>query len=139
IFAAIRDGRAITGVGTQLISTPPSEANTTVAVIDAGGGDAARQVEDTLTNAGFDISPGIVAGAAPKGIDGPAILYRPGQAAYADVVSKYFPGLQVIEVKDLEAGSVAIVVPAGYQPTEPGQGGGGGGAGAASECPDSTA
>ena len=140
IFAAIRDGRAITGVGTQLISTPPSEANTTVAVIDAGGGDAARQVEDTLTNAGFDISPGIVVGAAPKGIEGPAILYRPGQAAYADVVSKYFPGLQVIEVKDLEAGSVAIVVPTGYQPTEPGQGGGGGGgAGAASECPDSTA
>ena len=36
IFAAIRDGKPITGVGTQLVNTPPSEANTTVAVIDAG-------------------------------------------------------------------------------------------------------
>ena len=56
-----------------------------------GGGDAAQQVEDTLTNAGFDITPGIVSGEAPKGVKGAAILYRPGDAAYADVVSKYFP------------------------------------------------
>ena len=70
IFAAIREGKPITGVGTQLAVTPPSEANTTVAVIDAGGADAASQVEDTLTNAGFNISPGIVSGDAPKGVDG---------------------------------------------------------------------
>jgi anionic cell wall polymer biosynthesis LytR-Cps2A-Psr (LCP) family protein len=136
IFTAIRQGRPITGVGTQLVSTPPSEANTTVAVIDSGSGDAAQQVEDTLTSAGFNISPGIVSGSAPKTVKGPAIVYRPGQAAYADVVSKYFPGIAVVEVNDLEAGPVAIVVPAGYHPTEPGQGGGGG---TASECPDPTA
>jgi hypothetical protein len=139
IFAAIREGKPITGVGTQLAVTPPSEANTTVAVIDAGGADAASQVEDTLTNAGFNISPGIVSGEEPpKGVEGPAILYRPGDAAYADVVSKYFPGLQVVEVKGLEE-SVAILVPVGYDPPEPGQDGGAGGSGAASECPNPTA
>jgi anionic cell wall polymer biosynthesis LytR-Cps2A-Psr (LCP) family protein len=135
IFTAIRDGKPITGVGTQLEITPPSEANTTVAVIDAGGGEAAQQVEDTLTNAGFNISPGIVSGVAPKGVKGAAILYRPGDAAYADVVSKYFPGLQVVEVKGLEE-SVAILVPTGYHPATPGEGGG---SGAASECPNPTA
>lgn len=135
IFAAIRDGKPITGVGTQLEVTPPSEANTSVAVIDAGGGDAAQEVEDTLTNAGFNITPGIVSGVAPKGVKGAAILYRPGDAAYADVVSKYFPGLQVVEVKGLEE-SVAILVPTGYHPATPGQGDG---TGAASECPNPTA
>jgi len=135
IFAAIRDGKPITGVGTQLAVTPPSEANTTVAVIDAGGGEAAQQVEDTLTNAGFNITPGIVSGVAPPGVKGAAILYRPGDAAYADVVSKYFPGLQVVEVKGLQE-SVAILVPTGFHPTAPGDGGG---TGAASECPNPTA
>ena len=135
IFSAIRDGNPITGVGTQLVNTPPSEANTTVAVIDAGGGEAAQEVEDTLTNAGFNITPGIVSGVAPKGVKGAAILYRPGDAAYADVVSKYFPGLQVVEVKGLEE-SVAILVPTGYHPATPGQGDG---SGAASECPNPTA
>jgi len=77
-----------------------------------------------------------VSGEPPKGVKGPAILYRPGDAAYADVVSKYFPGLQVIEVKGL-AESVAILVPADYHPAQPGQGGGNGGA--ASECPNPTA
>ena len=135
IFKAIRDGKPISGVGTELTNMAPSEANTTVAVIDAGGADAAHQVEDTLTNAGFDITPGIVSGEAPKGVKGPAILYRPGDAAYADVVSKYFPGLQVLEVKGL-AESVAILVPADYHPAEPGQGSG---SGAASQCPNPTA
>jgi hypothetical protein len=138
IFQAIRDGKPITGVGTQLAVTPPSEANTTVAVIDAGAPEAAQQVEDTLTNAGFDITPGIVSGEAPNGVKGPAILYRPGDAAYADVVSKYFPGVPVVEAKGLPE-SVAILVPAGYHPAEPGTGGGTGGGGAASECPNPTA
>ena len=138
IFAAIRDGKPITGVGTQLAVTPPSEANTTVAVIDAGGADAASQVEDTLTSAGFNVSPGIVSGDAPKGVNGPAILYRPGDGAYADVVSKYFPGLPVLEVKGL-AESVAILVPADFHPAQPGQGGDNGGSGAASQCPNPTA
>ena len=76
-----------------------------------------------------------MSGVAPKGVKGAAILYRPGDAAYADVVSKYFPGLQVVEVKGLEE-SVAILVPTGYHPATPGQGGG---SGAASECPNPTA
>jgi hypothetical protein len=50
-------------------------------------------------------------------------------------VSKYFPGLPVVEVKGLEE-SVAILVPTGYHPATPGQGDG---SGAASECPNPTA
>ena len=69
------------------------------------------------------------------GAKGAAILYRPGDAAYADVVSKYFPGLQMVEVKGLEE-SVAILVTTGYHPATPGQGDA---SGAASECPNPTA
>jgi hypothetical protein len=136
IFKAIRDGNPITGVGTQLVLTPPSEANTTVAVIDVDSGDAATQVEDTLSVAGFNVSPGIVSGVPPTGVKGPAIVYRPGEGAYADVVSKYFPGLPTVEVKDLGPAPVAIIVPAGYDPTKPVHGGG---TGAAGECPNPTA
>src|SRR5262249_27324155 len=35
IFAAVRDGKQLADIGTTLLDTPPSEANTTVAVIDA--------------------------------------------------------------------------------------------------------
>ncbi len=55
IFAAIREGKPIAGVGTQLIDTPPSEANTTVAVIDADSGGKAAGVENLLVRAGFDV------------------------------------------------------------------------------------
>ena len=79
-----------------------------------------------------------MSGDAPKGVKGPAILYRPGDGSYADVVSKYFPGLQVLEVKGL-AESVAILVPADFHPAQPGQGGDNGGSGAASQCPNPTA
>ena len=53
IFAAIREGKPITGVGTQLVNTPPSEANTTVAVIDADSGGKAAGVEDLLVQRGL--------------------------------------------------------------------------------------
>src|SRR4029077_15910198 len=70
IFAAIKDGKQLGSLGTQLVNTPPSEANTTVEVIDDGGARAAEGVEPLLANAGFDVSPGIVQGPAPAGVTG---------------------------------------------------------------------
>jgi anionic cell wall polymer biosynthesis LytR-Cps2A-Psr (LCP) family protein len=45
IFRAIKAGRPIGNVGTTLVNTPPSEANTTVAVVDANSGGTASKVE----------------------------------------------------------------------------------------------
>ncbi|HEX4942054.1 MAG TPA: LCP family protein, partial [Actinomycetota bacterium] len=59
IFRAIRNGRPIGNVGTELTSTPPTEASTIVAVVDIDSGGTASDVEAVLANAGFDIAPGI--------------------------------------------------------------------------------
>ncbi len=123
IFAAIRDGLALGVAGTQLISTPPSEANTTVAVVDARSGGKASGVADVLADAGFDVSAGIWSEEkGPADVRGPAIVFRPGADVYAQVVSAYFPGLAVIESDQLRGVQVAIVVPASYVPVLPGDG-----------------
>jgi LCP family protein required for cell wall assembly len=135
IFAAIRDGRPIGGIGTRLVGTPPSEANTTVAVIDVRSDGKTVEVQDLLANAGFDISPGILGPEeVPDNVHGAAILYRPGGEAYAMVVSAYFPNLPLIESESLRAARAAIVVTASYD-TPPEEGGS---AGATSECPAAT-
>jgi LCP family protein required for cell wall assembly len=116
IFDAIRDGKQLGTIGTTLLNTPPSEANTTVAVIDDGAGGRAGDVEAILSNAGFDISPGIVTGPAPAGVQGSAIVYAPGKKAFADVVSSYFPTLPVVQSKHLTGSPVAVVVRSDYRP-----------------------
>jgi anionic cell wall polymer biosynthesis LytR-Cps2A-Psr (LCP) family protein len=123
IFTAIRGGRPLGSAGTQLISTPPSEANTTVAVVDARSGGKASRVADVLADAGFDVSAGIWSeDRGPADVQGPAIVFRPGADVYAQVVSAYFPGLRVIESDQLRDVHVAIVVPASYVPVLPGDG-----------------
>jgi len=114
IFAAIRDGTQLGDVGTTLLDTPPSEANTTVAVIDDGAAAKAADVETLLSNAGFDVSPGIFEGSAPPGVKGPAIVFAPGKDAYAGVVHSYFPNLPVVGSKRLTTAPVAIVVTPAY-------------------------
>ena len=139
LFAAIRDDTPLPPIGLNLPVTPPSPANTTVAVIDAGNASSANEVEDTLSEAGFDVSPGIVAGKLPKGVTKPAIAYAPGKDAYAAVVHSYFPGLPMVEVKSLQT-PVAVVVPRGYQPSSPSPTGGGQSSPppTATECPPTT-
>jgi len=135
IFRAIADGRSIEGVGTQLESTAPSEANTEVAVVDAGDTGAASDSEDILSEAGFDVSPGVVTTAPPKGIRHTVIAYGPGQEEYAKVVATYFPGLKLVETKGLVA-PVAVVVYPGYKPSGPtGASQGGSGQGGTVACP----
>jgi len=123
LFAAIRDGAPLPSLGSTLPITPPSPANTTVEVIDAGNASSADEVEGTLSEAGFDVAPGIVQGTMPKGVTKAAIAYAPGKEAYAQVVHSYFQGLPLIEVKSLDV-PVAVVVPHGYSPSTPTPSGG---------------
>jgi LCP family protein required for cell wall assembly len=134
IFAAIREGRPIADVGLQLVSTPPSEANIAVAVIDAASSGAASEAEALLSGAGFDVSPGVWPGSrTPKGVTGAAIVFAPGQDAKAQVVLRYFPGLKILESSKLQGADVALVIPAGWTPKPPVDGG------IAAECPDPAA
>jgi anionic cell wall polymer biosynthesis LytR-Cps2A-Psr (LCP) family protein len=138
IFKAIQEGRSITGIGTELDLTAPSEANTTVLVLDTGNPTGAAATEDILVEAGFDVSPGVATGGPPKGVRHAMIVYKPGQENYAKVVSTYFPDLKMVQVDNLDAPVVVVVVPAGYQPTGPGGQGTGSGA-TATPCPSPTA
>ena len=122
IFSAIGDGKPLGQIGTQLVGTPPSEATTKVAVVDDHSGGRASGVEDKLTTAGFDVSPGIVdASNVPKGFHGSAIAYTPGQDAYARVVAAYFPGLPLIESTGLRSAPVEMIVTTSF--TSEGSGG----------------
>lgn len=124
LFDAIRNDTPLPEVGTNLPLTPPSPANTTVAVLDVGNTSAANEVEGTLSEAGFDVGPGIVTqDKMPQGVTKAAIAYAPNKLPYAEVVHSYFPGLPMIEVKNLDV-PVAVVVPHGYEPSSPSPSGG---------------
>ena len=133
IFRAIKAGRPIGNIGTTLVNTPPSEANTKVAVVDANSGGTASKVEGVLTDAGFDVSPGIwPSSESPVRGSGPAIVFRPEASANAQVVAAYFPDLQLVASADLRGAQVAIVIPSSYALVRPGQGGG------SSGCPSTS-
>jgi LCP family protein required for cell wall assembly len=123
LFAALRAGRSPGNVGSVLQSTPPSEANTTVGVVDEGAGDGIAAVQDVLRDAGFDITPGLIDGISGPAIRKPAIVFSAGSEAQARVVSAYFPELPVLGPRDLGSAQVAVVVTAGYEPSPPAQGG----------------
>jgi anionic cell wall polymer biosynthesis LytR-Cps2A-Psr (LCP) family protein len=116
IFKAIRDGKPIGNLGTQLLNTPPSPANIQVTVVDHSSGGGAAHVEETLTTSGFDISAGIVPFATfGSRVSGNMIAYAPGNSVQAAVVKQYFPNLDVKEVKGLKGG-IAIFVTSSYKP-----------------------
>ena len=133
LFAALRHGDPIGDVGSQLEDTPPSEANTIVAVLDAGSGGKAAQVERILAEGGFDITPG-VRDQAP-GEKRSAILFRPGSEAHARVVASYFPNLPVIGPSEIADADVAVVVTGSYEHVPPGTTGGE----STGDCPSTTA
>lgn len=133
IYQAIRKGTPVADVGLQLASTPPSEANITVAVVDASSAGAAAGAESLLSGAGFDVSPGIwPTSRLAKRVQGAAIVYAPGEDAKAQVVLRYFPGLKVLEAPKLRDADVAVVIPAGWTAEPPTAGG------IAAECPEPT-
>ena len=112
LFAAIRDGRPIGTIGAQLVDTPPSEANVTVAVVDRHSDGAAARVESVLADAGFDVSPGVRPPSDGPGISGPAIVFAEGAETSAGVVRAYFPELPGVGPRPIAGADVSIVVPA---------------------------
>jgi LCP family protein required for cell wall assembly len=130
IFAAIREGKPLGEVGRDLVYTPPSEANVPVIVVDHSSGGEAAGVQDVLSQAGFDISPGSTTVTAyGKKVPGSVIAYAPDADAEAQVVQKYFPSLETRQVKGLPDG-VAVFVDGSYEPVPVG-----GGGGAPPDCP----
>lgn len=123
LFAALRNGRPLGDVGAALQSTPPSEANTRVAVIDAGADDVVTSVQDIVRDAGFDVTPGVIGGSGSDPTVGePAILFGAGSEAEARVVSAYFPDLPIVGPRDIGPAQVAVVVTSSYEPSPPTQG-----------------
>ena len=118
-------------------SRPPRRRTRPSRCSMSGNASAANEVEGTLSEAGFDVGPGIVQGAMPKGVTKAAIVYAPNKEAYAQVVHSYFPGLPLIEVKSLDV-PVAVVVPHGYSPSSPTPSGGSSPPPTGTECPGTT-
>jgi hypothetical protein len=120
IFRALRSGAPLPEVGTDLINTPTSPANITVAVLDDGSGEVAGEVEDILSTSGFDVSPGIIPfDEAGIRVDGPAIVYTRGHSEEAEVVAQYIPGTELREVARGSAPwEVAVITTPGYHPDE---------------------
>jgi LCP family protein required for cell wall assembly len=128
IFKAVRDGEQLGPIGTEVYTL--SEANVPVRVVDRASGGGATGVEQVLSQAGFDISPGMSAATMyAKKVPGNVIAYAPGSQDEAAIVAKYFPNLpqkQVVGLPD----HVAVFVGADYEPA-PVTGAGG----ADSTCP----
>lgn len=123
LFTALRDGTPLPDIGTELQGVEPSAATIVVPVIDHGSGGAATQVEQVLSDAGFDVALGVVDyGAYGAAVKGSVIAYEPGHDIEAQVVQKYFPDLRLKETERrvLPGADVAVFVAAGYVAQEPG-------------------
>jgi LCP family protein required for cell wall assembly len=127
IFARIRQGEPLGTLGETLLGTAPSEANIVVPVVDHDSGGTVDEVEQILMDAGFDTSPGIV-DFATYGADvkGSVIAYKPGHLSDAEVVQKYFPNLELLEVSEdtLKGSPVAVFISGGFDLQPVGSGGG---------------
>jgi len=129
VFAAIREGKPLGEIGRDTVYTPPSEANVPVLVVDHGSRGGVTSVQEVLSQAGFDISPGLETyeGYSNK-VPGSVIAYSPDADAEAQVVKKYFPTLELRRVKGLPD-DVVVFVDGSYRPAEVGADG------PAPECP----
>ena len=130
IFEAIRQGKQVGSVGEDLTYTPPSEATIPVLLVDHDSAGRSAEVATVLSQAGLDISPGATTyDAYATKVQGNVIAYAPDADAQAQVVAKYFPGLELKQVKGL-ADPVAVFVTSTYQAAPIG-----GGPASASDCP----
>lgn len=126
LFEAIRRGRPIGSIGDRLVSTPPSEANIRVGVVDDRSDGKASEVAALLADAGFDVSPGIRSGPGAATGGGPAIVFSPGAEASADVVAAYLPTLPLVGPRRIAGADVEIVVTDRFRSVEPDETAGGG-------------
>ncbi len=126
IFARIRQGKPLGTLGTTLAGTATSEANIAVPVIDHGSQGTAAGVETVLTDAGFDITPGVIDYAAfGADVKGSVIVYKAGHENEAQVVQKYFSNLTIAQAQKgaLRGSPVAIFITGSFQLQPVGTGG----------------
>jgi LCP family protein required for cell wall assembly len=117
MFDAIRRGEQLGVIGADPVYTPPTEPNVPVLVVDHASGGGAAEVSEVLSQAGFDISPGMTSyDVYGSKVPGNVIAYDADAEAEAQVVAKYFPELALKRVKRLPD-DVAVFVTAGYETT----------------------
>jgi LCP family protein required for cell wall assembly len=128
LFRAIRTNRTLPAtVGVTLPNTSISEAQIQVPVVDHGSGGKAPDVESVLSQAGFDVAPGIQPYASfGAKVNGSVIAYEKGHNEEASVLGKYFSNLKQVEVPahSLHGSPVAVFVTSSYQPQPVGTGSG---------------
>jgi LCP family protein required for cell wall assembly len=126
IFARIRQGKPLGTLGQDLAGTAPSEASIVVPVVDHDSGGTAGEVEQILSDAGFDISGIVDFTTYGADVKGSAIAYKAGHQSDALVVQKYFPNLPLLEVPDkaLRGSPVAVFITSGFRLQPVGSGGG---------------
>jgi LCP family protein required for cell wall assembly len=119
LFRAVRDNYPLPAIGTSFVGAPLSEANITVTVGDQRSGGKAVGVEGILSEAGFDISPGLVVSAGLEGGPrGTVLEYGPNGADAAAVVHSYFPSIREEQVAapTLNGSDVVLVINSSYLP-----------------------
>ena len=127
LFAALRNGKPLPAqTGTSFGGgVAVSEANIELPVVDHSSGGTATGVETILSQAGFNVAPGIVQYPAfGSSVKGTVIAYAPGHDAEAGVVQKYFGNVSLKQVPASELGgySVALFVTSAYKPAPVGTG-----------------
>jgi LCP family protein required for cell wall assembly len=128
LFRALRTNHTLpANVGVRLPSTTISEAQISVPVVDHGSGGKATDVETVLSDAGFNVAPGIQPFASfGAKVNGSVIAYEKGHAEEAGILGKYFSNLKQVEVPahTLHGSPVAVFVTSSYQPQPVGSGAG---------------
>ena len=128
LYRAIRSNHTLpANVGTTLERTQISEAQISVPVIDHGSGGKADDVEQVLSQAGFNIAPGVQSYASfGANVNGSVVAYETGHNEEASVLGKYFSNLKQVEVPkhSLHGSPVAVFVTSSYQPQPVGSGSG---------------
>ena len=91
-------------------------------VVDHASDGRVAEVQDVLSQAGFDISPGMSTFTTyEKKVPGSVIAYAPHADAEAQVVAKYFPSLELRQVTGLPD-DVVVFIDAAYEPAPVGSG-----------------
>src|SRR5207244_1044823 len=122
LFRALRTNHTLpANVGVRLPSTTISEAQISVPVVDHGSGGKATDVETVLSDAGFNVAPGIQPFASfGAKVNGSVIAYEKGHAEEAGILGKYFSNLKQVEVPahTLHGSPVAVFVTSSYRSEE---------------------
>ena len=113
LFDLLRLGEPLGSLGKFQVGTAASPATIKVVVLDAGGGERAKQVQAALHRAGFIV---LDLRDAPASMQGSEVLYRTGQERLANVVKGFFPELEVRPAPKgvLRGAAIAVLVGADF-------------------------